>query len=305
MTGNETKRAGGASRVLGLPGAASNWTRRIFKLPRGLIASLVIIVLFLAMAAVGPQLIAHDPFQQHLLSRNVGPSSDFWFGTDNYGRDVFARLIHGARLTLAVGLGGTVTALFLGAFIGLAALATGRWIAVPVFGVIDFIRSLPDVLFALILVVAVGPGLSSVTLALGVSFAPYFAYVARAAWKREMAADYVIAAKTLGASRWRILYRHALPNVIGALVTLAAVILPRCVVTESVLSFLGLGASPDTPTWGRMISDATPLFERAPHAAIVPVFALSIVTLALALLANHVRALVDPLRSGTQERKRA
>ncbi len=275
----------------------------IRRLPATLLFSLVVLAVFLAAVALGSVLIPQDPFEQDLLNRNVPPSLEHLAGTDNFGRDVLARLLYGAKLTLMVGLGGVVSALVFGAVLGLTALAVGQWLSVPVYGLIDFIRALPDVLLALILIVALGPAISSVMIALGIAFAPFFAYVARAAWMREMAADYITVARTFGAGRLRILYRHALPNIIGAVITLVAVILPRCIVTESVLSFLGLGVSPDTPTWGRMIADGTPLFERAPHAVLIPVLALSTLTLALALLGNHLRARVDPLRADERRRK--
>lgn len=285
----------------GLPRDDGQPIRRMGRLPSHVWFSLGVLALFVAAVVIGALPIVDDPFAQNLLNRNQPPGADHWAGTDNYGRDVFARMLYGARLTLIVGLGGVVCALVFGAGLGLFALAVGRWLATLVFGLIDFVRALPGVLLALILIVALGPAISSVVIALGIAFSPFFAYVARAAWRREMAADYITVARTFGAGRLRILYRHALPNIIGAVITLAAVILPRCIVTESVLSFLGLGVSPDTPTWGRMIAEATPLFERAPHAVLIPVFALSLLTLALALLGNYLRARFDPLRAGDRK----
>ena len=266
------------------------------RVPIGFAVSLSILTILVVAIVLGAVLATESPFDQDLLNRNQPPSVEHWLGTDNFGRDILARMLYGAELTTIVGIGGVISALMIGAVLSLIALAAGSWLAAPVFGLIDFIRALPDVLLALILVVALGPALSSVVIALGIAFSPFFAYVSRAVWRREMAADYITVARTFGAGRLRILYRHALPNMAGALITMAAVILPRCIVTESVLSFLGLGVSPDTPTWGRMIAEATPLFERAPHAVLIPVLALSLLTLSLALLGNHLRALLDPLR---------
>lgn len=282
----------------GYPGHGGRRTGPVRRPPAGLLVGLAILAAFLVAVVAGAMPGAGDPFAQDLLNRNLPPSAAHWAGTDNFGRDVLARMLHGAQLTLIVGLGGVVSAFLFGAVLGLVALAAGPWLTMPVYGMIDFIRALPNVLLALVLIVALGPALSSVVIALGIAFSPFFAYVARAAWRREMAADYVTVARTFGAGRLAILWRHALPNILGALITLVAVILPRCIVTESVLSFLGLGVSPDTPTWGRMIADATPLVERAPHAVFVPVVALSLLTLALALLGNHVRRRLDPLRAG-------
>ena len=295
-----TESVGGQAVGTGTPGADRRrcGTRSAGRLPAGVLFGLTVVGLFLLAVLVGASPLTGDPFAQDLLARNQPPNADHWAGTDNFGRDVLDRALYGAQLTLIVGLGGVISALLFGAVLGLLALAAGPWLAGPVYGMVDFVRALPDVLLALVLIVALGPAISSVVIALGIAFSPFFAYVARAAWRREMAADYITVARTFGASRLRILYRHALPNIVGAVVTLAAVILPRCIVTESVLSFLGLGVSPDTPTWGRMIADATPLFERAPHAVLIPVIALSLLTLSLALLGNHLRARLDPLRAG-------
>lgn len=254
-------------------------------------------VIFIVLAAlVGPYLTAHDPLHQNLMTRNAAPGPDFWLGTDNLGRDVLSRLIAGARFTLMVGIGGALIAFVAGAGVGLTALAIGGPVPHVVFGVIDLVRVLPGLLIVLLLIASLGPGTGPVLFAVGISFAPQFAYVARAVWVREMQSDYVASARTLGYGRIYILFRHIGPNIAGALVTQAAIILPRCIVTESVVSFLGLGASPGAPTWGRMISDAARLAERAPHAVLAPVIALVILTFSLSMLGDRMRLRLDPLR---------
>lgn len=254
-------------------------------------------VIFIVVAAlVGPLLIAHDPLHQNLMTRNAAPGADFWLGTDNLGRDVLARLIAGAQFTLLVGLGGALIAFVAGAGIGLSALAIGGPVPHVVFGVVDLVRVLPGLLIVLLLIASLGPGTGPVLFAVGLSFAPQFAYVSRAVWVREMQSDYVASARTLGYGRIYILSRHIAPNIAGALVTQAAIILPRCIVTESVVSFLGLGASPDAPTWGRMISDAARLAERAPHAVLAPLIALVVLTFSLSMLGDRLRVRLDPLR---------
>ncbi|WP_035691414.1 ABC transporter permease [Azospirillum halopraeferens] len=261
-------------------------------------AAVAVVALVLVLAVVGPAVIGQDPLAQNLLHLNRAPDAQHWLGTDNLGRDVAARLAEGARLTLAVGAGGLLLALALGAGASLLALAAGGPLPLLVFGAVDLVRTMPGILLALLLIVALGPSAGSVTVALGIAFAPVFAYVARAVWHREMAADYVAAATVFGASRLRILWRHVLPNIAGALVTQAAIVLPRCIVTESVLSFLGLGVSPEAATWGRMISDASRFVERAPHAVLAPVILLALLTLALSVLGDRLRRHLDPLRRG-------
>lgn len=267
-------------------------------LARRLIASIpyVIVAVAVFVAIAGPTLSGVDPFEQDLLNRNQGPSDTYLLGTDHLGRDVLARLIVGTRLSLEAGLGGVLVALLLGGLLGFAASAAGGPAETTFYAFVDLIRAMPGVLLALLLVVALGAGLGPVTIALGVTFAPIFAYVARATYHRELAMDYVTAAESFGAGRWRILFTHILPNVSGAFVTQATIVLPRCIVTESVLSFLGLGVEPDTPTWGRMIAQAAQYIERNPVAVLAPVIALSVLTISLALLGDRLRLRLDPRR---------
>ena len=256
----------------------------------------VIALLALLVAFAGGWLSPFDPFEQNLLARNQGPSASFLLGTDQFGRDVLSRLLLGTRLSLAVGVGGALLALLLGGAVGLIAVAIGGWVDYLVFGLVDLVRSMPGVLLALLLIVALGAGLVPVMVALGLTFAPVFARVARSVYLRENGADYVAVARSFGSGRLHMLRVHILPNVIGAFVTQAGIILPRCIVTESVLSFLGLGAEPDTPTWGRMIAQASRFFETNPVAVLAPIITLSLVTVSLAILSDRLRVRLDPLR---------
>jgi peptide/nickel transport system permease protein len=263
----------------------------------GAVVSICLVALIAVLAVAAPAIAPYDPLEQDLLALNQGPSARHWLGTDHIGRDVISRLIVGGQTTLAVGTGGMLAAFAIGAGIGLIALSLGRFSEAVVFTAIDLIRAMPGILLALLLIVALGGGIAPVTIALGISFAPSFAYVARVAFKREMAQDYVRAAQLFGGTRLHLLTRHVVPNLTGVLVTQAAIILPRCIVTESVLSFLGLGSSPGTPTWGRMIAESSRYIERAPHAILAPVIALVLLTVSLSILGSHVRRRLDPLRS--------
>jgi ABC-type dipeptide/oligopeptide/nickel transport system permease subunit len=247
-------------------------------------------------AIFGPFFTQQDPLEQDLLNLNMPPSKAHWLGTDSFGRDVMARLVLGTRLSFTVAVGATVVALLIGAGLGLMAAAVGGIFDVVIFGVIDLIRAMPGILFALAMMVALEPGMVSVIVAVGVAFSPNFARIARATYFREMSTGYVAAARSMGAGKLRILRRHVLANIMGALITQTAIILPRAIVTESVLSFLGLGVSPETPTWGRMIAAASEFAEIAPHAMIFPVAALSLVTFGLSMIGDEIRLRFDPLR---------
>lgn len=257
----------------------------------------VFLAVMVVVALSAPLLMTHPPLDQDLLAINKDPSRDHLLGTDHLGRDIYSRLLFGARTTLAISMAGTAVAFAIGAGLGLAALALGRWAEGVTFALIDVVRALPSTLLALLLIVGLGTGSIPLTIALGISFAPLVAYVSRAAYHREAAREYVLAARTFGGGPLHILRRHILPNLSGALVTQAAIIVPRCVVTESVLSFLGLGSSPDAPTWGRMIADASQFIEIAPHALLAPVVALVLMTLSMSVVGNRLREWLDPLRA--------
>ena len=262
----------------------------------GFSVGMAILGFALLVAIFGPSLVPYDPLTQELAARNAPPDAAHWFGYDHLGRDVLARLVAGTRISLAVALGATLLAMLLGAGLGLAAEALGRWPSFLVFGVFDMVRALPSILLALTLMVALGIGIIPLIVALGVAYAPHMALVARAAWRRESATGYVAAARVMGAAPLATLWRHVLPNIAGALVTQAAIIMPRAITTESVLSFFGLGVSPETPSWGRMISGASRFAESAPHAVLAPVLALCVVTLGFALVGDRLRLALDPLR---------
>ena len=279
--------------ALSAPGRGS--VRRGLSLRTGLAAAVLALIVAFAIAA--PLIAPFDPLDQDLLALNQPPGPEHWLGTDHMGRDVFSRLVMGARTTLVVGLGGALVAFVLGAGFGLVALSLGRVAETAMFALIDLVRAMPDVLLALLLIVALGAGAGPVTIALGIAFAPFFAYVARATFHREAVKDYVAAARLFGGGRLHVLRLHLAPNLVGGLVTQAAILLPRCVVTESVLSFLGLGSSPDAPTWGRMVADASRYIESSPHAILAPVIAIILLTLSLSMIGDWVRRKLDPLRA--------
>lgn len=270
--------------------------RRLRSRPPSLVLAVAILVPIVAAVLLAPLITGYSPLEQNLLSRNQGPSLAHLLGTDHLGRDVLARLLDGGRTTLIVGTLSTILAFLMGAGIGLLAITFGRLSETVVFGFIDLVRALPGTLLALLLIVGLGSGMGPLILALGISYAPLVAYVARAAYKREVSREYVRAARTFGGSSIHVLWRHIVPNLAGALVTQAAIILPRCIVTESVLSFLGVGSSPDAPTWGRMIADASRSIQQAPHVLMMPLIALVLLTVCISIIGDHIRRWLDPVR---------
>jgi ABC-type dipeptide/oligopeptide/nickel transport system permease subunit len=255
---------------------------------------LVLLAVILA-AAIGPLLLSQDPFTQDLLARNQAPSPEHWLGTDNFGRDILARIVAGTRFTLIVAVMSGAIALAGGAGLGLAACSAGGLVRTTVYMVFDMIRTLPPILLSLAMMVALGVGTQSVVLAVGISFMPLFGYVSRAAFEREMTSGYVRAARVLGIPGPTILWRHIFPNIAGTLLTQLAIVVPRAIVIESVLSFFGLGVAPDVPTWGRIIAIAVPYAEQAPISLLFPVLALALTSLALSIVGSQLRQRFDPL----------
>lgn len=266
------------------------------EMPTGVVMAITVLGLILAAAVAAPLLISYTPLEQDLLARNQGPSWMHILGTDHLGRDLYARLLAGSRTTLIIGTAGTTLAFVIGAGVGLLAISLGRWTEAGAFALIDLVRALPGTLLALLLIVALGSGEIPLILALGISYSPLVAYVARAAYKREVSRDYVKSARAFGGGPLHVLRQHVMPNLVGTLVTQAAIFLPRCIVTESVLSFLGVGSSPDAPTWGRMISDASRTMQQSPYALIVPMAGLVLLTVSISIVGDFLRRRLDPMR---------
>ncbi|AWB34877.1 ABC transporter permease [Orrella marina] len=239
--------------------------------------------------------LTQDPYAQDFMARNQGPGADHWLGTDQFGRDLLARLMAGAWLTLGVSASATAVALAAGAGIALFACRTGGLFRQTVFTVFDLLRTLPAILVGLVIMTAMGAGTLTVILAVGLTFAPLFAYITSATYDRERVAGYAVAARLMGGTSTWVAWRHMLPNMTGALITQIAIVLPRAITTESVLSFLGVGVAPDIPTWGRIIAAASDYAEQAPWSLATPVLILAGTTLTLSVIGHRLR---DTQRNG-------
>ena len=249
-------------------------------------AVLAIVVIAGTLSWLG---LTQDPYAQNFLARNQGPGVEHWLGTDQFGRDLMARLMAGAWLTLGVAASATLVALAGGAGIALIACRAGGWWRQTVFTVFDLLRTLPAILVGLVIMTALGAGTTTVVLAIGLTFAPLFAYITSATYDRERVAGYAMAARLMGGTSTWVAWRHMLPNMRGALITQTAIVMPRAITTESVLSFLGVGVAPDIPTWGRIISAASEYAEQAPWSLATPVLLLAGTTLTLSVIGHRLR----------------
>lgn len=247
-----------------------------------------------AMALVSLVWLPHDPIETNVLHRFQGPGAEHWLGTDQFGRDLFSRILAGARTTLAVGVAAVGFGVTFGAVIGGGAAFLGRWTDELLMRVMDAVGAYPPVLSALLLASVMGPGAVSGTLAIGIASVPVFARLTRASILSLRAADFVEAARALGASDARIVARHLWPNTSGVLLVQATITFAHAVLAEAALSYLGLGTQPPAPGWGRMLREAQDFLMFSPYPAVFPGVAIALTVLGLNLLGDGLRDRLDP-----------
>jgi peptide/nickel transport system permease protein len=253
------------------------------------------VVLTLAVAAVGglAPLIAWDPQHMDVAARLSPPGDLHWFGTDDLGRDVFSRVVFGARLSLLVGAAVAVFALLVGTACGLAAGFYGR-LDNAIMRVMDGLMAFPAIVLAVALMAALGPSVLNVILAIGVVYAPRVARVVRGSVLVIRETAYVEAARALGAPDGVLLARHVLPNCLSPTIVQGSFIFAAAVLTEAALSFLGVGVPPYVPSWGNILADGRLYLQQAPWLVIYPGGAIMATIFGLNLFGDALRDLLDP-----------
>ncbi len=254
---------------------------------------LALAVLITGSALVGPLLVPHDPIRPDYTVRYAGPSREHVLGTDGLGRDVLARALAGGRVSLAIGLGATALTVVLGLAAGLVAAGSRGTADVVLTRAFDALLAFPGFLLVLLLVAILGGGVWQTVLALGVAGSPLYFRLVRSYARSELSRDYVLAGVALGASRSRLLLRHALPNFVGVLAVQAASTAAAFLLVEASLSYLGLGVPLPTPSWGNVLQDARAYLTRQPWAAVGPGLVLAIAALALQFLSDGLRDRLD------------
>lgn len=253
----------------------------------------VILLAVIAAAAAAPWIASHDPLALNVPERLKPPGAGHLFGTDDFGRDIFSRVVFGARLSLLVG--GLVTALATaaGVIVGLAAGSNPRTDRV-LMRIMDGLMAFPDILLAIALMATLGPSLRNVIIALGFVYTPRVARVVRASALVIVNQEYVEAARALGASRARILARHILANSVSPVIVQATFIAAYAMLGEAALSFLGVGVPPQVPTWGGIIASGQVYLRQAAWISVFPGAAIILSVLALNLLGDGLRDFLDP-----------
>jgi peptide/nickel transport system permease protein len=240
----------------------------------------------------------HDPHRLNFAAQLSGPSALHWFGTDHFGRDLFSRVLVGARATLYVGFIAVGIALSLGSLLGALAGWWGGWLDEVVMRLVDVLYAFPAILMALLLAAVYRPGTLTAMTAIGLATVPIFARLMRASVVSLRERDYVEAGRALGASSVRLLWRHVLPGALSPIVVQASLSLAVAVLAEAALSFLGLGTPPDVPSWGNMLREAQGFMAISPYAALVPGLAILVTVLGWSLLGDGLRDRLDPTLRG-------
>ena len=268
--------------------------------PLGALGALVAIVLIL-VALFAPLIATHDPRETNVGEfKFAGPGTELWLGGDQLGRDVFSRLVYGARISLLVGILSVVFGVTVGFAIGIVSAYFGGKTDLYVQRIMDAMIAFPALILALAIMAVLGPSIQNVIIALTVVFIPGAARTVRSEALRIKEMDYVLAARSVGAPDWRIMLRHIAPNCFAMYIVLATVSLGWAIIVEASLSFLGAGIPPDIPSWGGMLSGATQQYvEVGPWLAVFPGLAIAIVVFAWNLLGDALRDVLDPRLRGT------
>jgi peptide/nickel transport system permease protein len=258
-------------------------------------AGAVIMTLFLLAAAFAPYITVYDPLSTNAAVSLAKPSAAHWLGCDFMGRDVYSRIIYGARISLAVSVGSMLLGCTLGVTLGLLSGYLLGWFDLVTQRFLEMMQSLPLLVMAIIMAAALGPSLHNTILAIAIPLVPYVARVIRANTLSLREQPFVEAAKAIGMSETRIALRHVLPNTLAPLIVLATAQLGSTILTEASLSFLGLGVPEPHPSWGRMLSESAAEYVRtAPWLVIFPGVAISFVVFGTNLLGDALRDLLDP-----------
>lgn len=257
-------------------------------------AGLVMLILLLFMAVVGPLLTSYTYYETHLHLKNQPPSAQFWFGTDELGRDLFTRVWWGARISLFVGIMASLVDLVIGVLYGALAGWIGGKAEEMMMRLADIIYSIPYLLVVILLMVVIGSGIMTIILALTITGWISMARIVRGQILQIKRLDYVTAAKALGAGRWRILFKHLIPNTMGPIIVTVTLTVPSAIFAEAFLSFLGLGVQAPIASWGTMASDGLSALRYYPWRLFFPAGFISITMLSFNLVGDGLCDAFDP-----------
>ena len=267
--------------------------RRMWRNP-GAVAGAIVITAVILLAAFAPVIAPYDPIEQNSTAIRAGPSAEHLFGADNFGRDIFSRVLYGGRMSLPIGFVAIGITAVVGVALGLIAGYYGGRIDTIVMRWVDLMLAFPGILLAMALVAILGTSLFNLMLAVGIAAIPEYTRVVRGTVLSAREAEYVVAARVSGAPDRSVVLRHILPNVLPPVIVLATLGIAGAIILGSTLSFLGLGIKPPTPEWGNMLADGRSMMRHQWWVSFFPGLAIMLTVLAINLLGDGLRDALDP-----------
>lgn len=267
--------------------------KRLFKNKLAL-AGAIIFVLYILIAILAPVLTSYDFAELNLSQKNQAPSSEHWCGTDDFGRDILARLLYGARYSLGLGLGASIMGLAIGLILGCIAGYFGGWIEDIIMRFCDLMQAIPSTLLAIVISMALGTGFINTIIAIGIGRIPLNCRLIRAQFLSQRELEYVEAAKATNCSKARLMFVHILPNTISPLIVTTTMGVGGTIMIAAGLSFINLGVQPPIPEWGAMITAAREFIRQYPYQILFPGLFMAVFVLAMNLLGDGLRDALDP-----------
>jgi peptide/nickel transport system permease protein len=271
--------------------AADVWRR--FRASGGALAGAAIVALIVLLALAAPFVAPSDPLAQHVAAGAQAPSAAHWFGTDKLGRDVFSRVVYGARISIRIGFVAVGLAITAGTLVGLIAGYAGGATEAILMGAMDLMLAFPSIILAIAIATILGPSITNLMIAVGIVYVPQYARLARSSVLAIKEHEFVEAARAIGARTPAILARHILPNILAPLLVQATLGIATAELEAAGLSYLGLGARPPAPEWGAMLNDARDYWLSAPWALIFPGVSITVLVLGFNLLGDGLRDALD------------
>ncbi len=271
---------------------AEAWRR--LKTNKSAMFGLTIVIILIMTAIFAPFIAPYDPVKLNIVDRMQGPSFTHWLGTDNFGRDIFSRLVYGSRISLYVGFIAVGIGAVFGGIIGATGGYFGGKIDNLIMRLMDVMLAIPRIILAIAIVAVLGTNITNVMVAVGISIVPRYARVVRGTVLSYRGEEFVEAAKAIGASDARIIFENILPNSMAPIIVQSTLGIAKAILDAATLSFLGLGVQPPTPEWGTMLSQGRQFMRTAPHLTIFPGLAIVIVVISLNLFGDGLRDSLDP-----------
>ncbi|MEG0472749.1 MAG: ABC transporter permease [Solibacillus sp.] len=265
-----------------------------FKKSKSALFGTAIVIFFILLAVFGPSIAPQGINDQDLSIRLQPPSADYWLGTDDLGRDIFSRILHGARISLTVGLSAVLISAIVGSFLGIIAGYYGRWIDTIISRIFDIMLAFPSILLAIAVVSILGPSLRNALIAIAIINIPNFGRLIRSRVLSIKEEEYIHAAKAIGMKNSRILLRHILPNSMTPVIVQGTLAIATAIIEAAALGFLGLGAEAPQPEWGKMLADARMFLMNAPWAMVFPGLAIMLTVVGFNLMGDGLRDALDP-----------